>query len=175
MPLLGQYEYIIDKSHPRANADGAVYVHMIVAEQKLGRSLLPEEHVHHRDLNKLNNEPNNIMVFATNSDHVRFHLYNCNEDMLKLNSNGAYICEEQKFYCIDCGTEITRDGMRCKSCSHKHGRKVERPESNELLNILFSLNGNFTKVGKIYGITDNAIRKWCKSYGLPYKTKDYKK
>ena len=39
MSLLGQYEYIIDKTHPRANADGAVYVHMIVAEQKLGRRL----------------------------------------------------------------------------------------------------------------------------------------
>ena len=175
MSLLGQYEYIIDKSHPRANADGAVYVHMISAEHKLGRYLLPEETVHHRDLNKLNNDPSNLMIFASNSDHVRFHMFNCNEDMLKLNSNGAYICEERKFYCIDCGTEITRKAKRCNDCSHKHDRKVERPTLNELFNTLIDLNGNFTKVGEIYGITDNAVRKWCKSYGLPYKTKDYKK
>lgn len=174
MSLLGQYEYIIDKSHPRANADGAVYVHMIVAEQKLGRNLLPEEHVHHRDLNKLNNEPDNIMVFATNSDHVRFHLYNCNEDTLSLNLNGAYVCKEQKHYCIDCGVEITRKAKRCNGCSHKYDRKVERPASNELLNVLNDLRGNFTKAGKLYGVTDNAVRKWCDSYGLSRKSVDYK-
>ena len=174
MSLLGQYEYIIDKSHPRANVDGAVYVHMIVAEQKLGRNLLPEEHVHHRDLNKLNNEPDNIMVFATNGDHVRFHLYDCNEDMLSLNLNGAYICNEQKHYCVDCGVEITRKAKRCNDCSHKHDRKVERPSLNELLNTLTDLNGNFTKAGKKYGVTDNAVRKWCDSYGISRKSVDYK-
>ena len=174
MSLLGQYEYIIDKTHPRANTDGAVYVHMIVAEQKLGRHLLPEEVVHHKDLNKLNNSPDNLMIFASNGDHTRFHMYNCNEETLRVNSDGAYICEEKKFYCVDCGAEITRDGIRCKDCSRKHGRKTKRPESSELFNILIDLNGNFTKVGKLYGVTDNAVRKWCDSYGLPRKTRDYK-
>lgn len=174
MSLLGQYKYVIDKTHPRANADGAVYEHMIVAERKLGRSLLPEEHVHHRDLNKLNNDPDNIMVFATNGDHARFHLYNCNEDMLLLNSNGAYVCKEQKHYCIDCGVEITRKAKRCNDCSHKHDRKVERPTLNELFSTLIALNGNFTKAGEIYGVTDNAVRKWCDSYGISRKSIDYK-
>ena len=37
MVLLGQYKYIIDKTHPRANSEGAVYEHIIIAEEKLGR------------------------------------------------------------------------------------------------------------------------------------------
>lgn len=174
MSLRGQYEYIIDKTHPRANSEGAVYVHMIVAERKLGRALLPEEVVHHRDLNKLNNDLNNIMVFASNSDHVRFHGYGCNEDMLSLNSNGAYVCAEQKIFCIDCGAKITRYGIRCVNCASLHNRKVERPTSEELLKILFDFNGNFTKAGKKYGVSDNAVRKWCELYNIPNKSKDYK-
>lgn len=174
MSLLGQYEYILDKSHPRANADGAVYTHMIVAEQKLGRHLLPEEVVHHRDFNKLNNDPDNLMIFASNGDHSRFHMTNCNEDMLELNENWAYVCKEQKHYCIDCGIEITRYGERCKECSRKHSRKVERPTPNELFDTLNDLNGNFTKAGKLYGVADNTVRKWCDAYGLSRKTKDYK-
>ena len=27
----------------------------------------------------------------------------------------------------------------------------------------------------MYGVTDNAIRKWCKSYSLPYKASEIKK
>ena len=174
MALLGQYEYIIDKSHPRANSEGAVYVHMIVAEQKLGRPLLPEEVVHHKDKNKLNNDPNNIMVFASNNDHSRFHANGCNEDTLSLNSNGAYVCTEQKIFCVDCGVEITKDGVRCVSCARIHSRKVKRPSAEELFNILSDSQGNFTKAGKKYGVSDNAVRKWCKLYNLPSKTQDYK-
>lgn len=173
MPLRGQYEYVMNKNHQRANPAGAVYTHMLVAERKLGRSLLPEEVVHHRDLNKLNNDPDNLMIFATNGDHMRFHNCGLNEDMLSLNSDDVYVCKEQKFYCIDCGIEITRDGIRCKDCSHIHNRKVERPSNEELFNMLNINNGNFTRVAKYYGVSDNAVRKWCKSYKLPSKSKDY--
>ena len=30
----------------------------------------------------------------------------------------------------------------------------------------------FTKIAEKYGVTDNTVRKWCKSYGLPYRRKD---
>lgn len=30
----------------------------------------------------------------------------------------------------------------------------------------------FTKIGEKYGVTDNAIRKWCKAYNLPSRKKD---
>lgn len=174
MPLRGQYEYVIDKTHPRANSEGAVYVHMIVAENNLGRPLLPEEVVHHRDLNKLNNDPSNIMVFATNSDHVRFHGYGCNEDSLLLNQNGVYVCPEKEYVCIDCGVKITKYGERCVNCAKIHSRKVKRPTSDELFNLLIDSGGNFTKISKKYSVSDNAVRKWCKLYGLPNKSSDYK-
>ena len=33
---------------------------------------------------------------------------------------------------------------------------------------------SFVKIGEQYGISDNAIRKWCKLYELPYRKKDIK-
>ena len=30
----------------------------------------------------------------------------------------------------------------------------------------------FEEVGRLYGVTGNAIKKWCKSYGLPYLKPD---
>jgi hypothetical protein len=47
--------------------------HRVVAEQKLGRKLKKNEVVHHIDGNRRNNDPHNLMVFSSNSDHIRHH------------------------------------------------------------------------------------------------------
>jgi very-short-patch-repair endonuclease len=52
-------------------------------------------------------------------------------------------------------------------------RKVERPNKEELSNLL--QKSNFTAIGRSYGVSDNAVRWWCKYYGLPYRKKDIEK
>lgn len=49
------------------------HTHRIVAEQILGRPLLPGEVVHHIDGDKRNNEPSNLMVFTSQSEHAKWH------------------------------------------------------------------------------------------------------
>lgn len=49
------------------------HTHRIVAEQILGRPLKPGEVVHHIDGNKRNNNPENLMVFASQALHAQWH------------------------------------------------------------------------------------------------------
>lgn len=47
--------------------------HRVVAEQFLGRPLMPGEVVHHIDGNKRNSSINNIRVYKSQSEHAKFH------------------------------------------------------------------------------------------------------
>ena len=49
------------------------HTHRIVAEQMLGRKLLSGEVVHHIDEDKRNNDPKNLIVFASQSEHAAHH------------------------------------------------------------------------------------------------------
>lgn len=49
------------------------HTHRVVAESILGRPLRKGEVVHHIDLNKRNNKPENLIVFRTQAEHVRYH------------------------------------------------------------------------------------------------------
>lgn len=50
---------------------GRILEHRLVAEQKIGRALLPGEVVDHIDGLHLHNHPDNLRVFASNADHLK--------------------------------------------------------------------------------------------------------
>lgn len=49
-------------------------------------------------------------------------------------------------------------------CMHEAQRKVPKPSLEEIMQTLERLNNNYCAVGRYYGVTDNAVRKWIKSY-----------
>lgn len=49
------------------------YEHRVVAEMKLGRPLKKGEVVHHIDGNFRNNDPDNLMVLSSQSEHCKIH------------------------------------------------------------------------------------------------------
>ena len=59
--------------HHLSDVRGYAYEHRVVAEQKIGRRLLPGEQVHHIDGNKLNNRPDNLEVVADTAHHRLHH------------------------------------------------------------------------------------------------------
>ena len=74
--------------------------------------------------------------------------------------------------CPQCGAIITRKAQLCQDCSRKASRVVERPDAISLANEI--INSNFCAVGRKYGVSDNAVRKWCVNYGMPTKKSEIK-
>lgn len=60
-------------------------------------------------------------------------------------------CNSEQIYC----------SIKCLSFSN---RKVVRPSKEELQQLLD--NTSWTQIGKMFGVSDNAVRKWAKRYGL---------
>lgn len=60
----------------------------------------------------------------------------------------------------------------CQKCLHEKQRRTNWPTREELKKLI--REKPFLQIGKIFDVSDNAIRKWCKYYNLPYKSKDIK-
>jgi hypothetical protein len=71
------YRLLYCPDHPNVRRHTPyVLEHRLVMEKILGRYLLPEEVVHHKDKNKCNNSPENLQLFSANSEHLAEELKN---------------------------------------------------------------------------------------------------
>lgn len=168
------YIYVHMPNHHRAKSNGYVAEHIVIAEKIIGRDLKKEEVVHHEDRDRSNNSEDNLFVFATLGDHTRYH-----RNGLMIKHGDVYISPEVShkiINCVNCGIEckVLNSRNNSKYCSYKcrdeYSRKSERPSKEDLLNLIKTKS--FAEIGRIYNVSDNAIRKWCKSYDLPYRKKD---
>lgn len=78
-----------------------------------------------------------------------------------------------KYKCIDCGKPVWNKDTRCVCCARViKSQNSSKPSREELKSKI--KNTPFTQIGKEYNVTDNAVRKWCESYNLPFSSKDIK-
>lgn len=180
------YLLVHQPEHPRADKSGAykgyVYEHIVVAETKIGRFLRKAEQVHHLDFNRVNNCPENLLVLL-GSSHRQLHAW--------LDSVGYEPPESERFRYADSRRikTVMAECIRCRRCKfplsnrsskfcslecrRKRGAKfvkgtvTKRPSKKKLVRLLAKYN--WVKVGKRYGVSDNAVRKWARSYGLDPK------
>lgn len=70
----------------------------------------------------------------------------------------------------ECGTIIQQKANACSDCYHKSQRTVERPEALQLAKEI--VETSFVAAGSKYGVSDNSIKKWCKTYKIPHLKKE---
>ena len=107
-------------------------------------------------------------------ENLRWVCPNCNIQLPTTGSRNRKNVREH-FYCIDCGKEVSKNSTRCMACAAKYRiiPEEEMPVSREELKVLIRTKP-FTQIGKQFGVSDNAVRKWCDKYGLPRKVNDIK-
>ena len=126
--------------------------------------------VHHKDGDHRNNNEDNLELLCPNC-HSLTETYR-GGNLNKSTRVGREKYVSRKNYCVDCGVEIQSTSTRCHSCEGKH-RRVDKPVTREeLKNLIRTIP--FTKIGEKFGVSDNAIRKWCDGYGLPRKSTEIK-
>jgi hypothetical protein len=162
--ILNDYRVIFRPEHKSAmtsyNWNGWVYEHVFVAEQYLGRQINKEEIVHHLDGFRYNNRHQNLIVLLE-SEHIKLHEWMKN---LPLNTND--IVKPEIKTCEVCGL-ILQD-KQINTCSEKCNgltkRKCIHPTKEELEHLISICT--YVSIGKMFGVTDNAVRRWAKKYDL---------
>ena len=67
-------------------------------------------------------------------------------------------------FCPICGQKILLKSTYCSKCIPNISSS--KPPKEMLEQQLIDYKGNLTQIAKLYNLTDNAIKKWCKSYDL---------
>ena len=65
---------------------------------------------------------------------------------------------KKHYSCVTCGRSVQKNSTQCLHCAHFVLRKVKRP-SIDVLKVEIAQLG-FCGVGRKYGVSDNAVRKW---------------
>lgn len=159
--IINGYRVIYKPNHETsmksANWEGYVYEHVYLIETSLGRLLRDDEEVHHLDGNKANNRLENLIVLEK-SMHLRLHKWIEKGCLLDTSNKAPKTCKV-------CGTML--QNTQILTCSNECKSKIrvsKKPSKNILEEDIRTLS--WVAIGRKYGVSDNAVRKWARSYHL---------
>jgi hypothetical protein len=123
----------------------------------------------HHEINEKRRAEQGLPAYLTKTSQC----LNCNKTFVQTKWEQKYCTKEcyhtiHKIKCKNCNKTIIKPQDDQKYCSHEcmhfGRRKVQRPSKEELL-LLINTN-SLLGIGKMFGVSDNSVRKWCKSYGI---------
>lgn len=172
MRMLNGYRVMYRPEHPNAmsskNWKGYIYEHILIAERMMGRPLRKEEVVHHLNEDKADNRESNLLVLE-HGQHTKLH--NWLKGALGERSTSVNEVKTEKSksvrYCSICS--LTLKNSQKKYCSAKCSSigcraMKKRPSKSELKTLID--NNSWSAIGRMYGVSCNAVRKWEKIHEL---------
>lgn len=176
--IVNDYRLIFMPEHRRAvksgGCKGFVYEHIFVAEEMLQRELRETEVVHHLDNDRSNNRRENLLVIER-SQHSKLHTWlsagaPVKNGEFKISTKFKSAANSPK-YCKKCDKTLQeKQSNYCSTeCASQSKRKVVRP--NKAILEAEILQNSLVAIGKKYGVTHNAVKKWAISYGIAIKNR----
>lgn len=143
--------------------------HRYVAEQIVHRRLYHNEVVHHIDGNKKNNDINNLMIFRSNTDHLKYH----NGAKLIDMQDGTFTCEDWfvVLTCKNCGKQFQTQNTNAKFCSDKcYSDYLRIPIKLDRKTLIYKLKRHsIREIAEECNVCASTIRVWIKKYNINLK------
>lgn len=127
-------------------------------------------HLDHIDGNSFNNDVSNLRLLCPNC-HSQTETYCARNKRSRLPISPKVklikvrLSKKLDKFCIDCYQQINYKAQRCKSCAATLKVKRKFEVSKEELEKLIS-EVPMTKIGEMFGVSDNAVRKRAKKLGI---------
>ena len=107
--------------------------------------------------------------------NLRWVCPNCNQQLDTTGGKNIQHKEHNLNFCKKCGTPISKKSIHCMKCAAEERtiKELNFLSRQELKSLIRTTP--FTQIGSKYGVSDNAVRKWCDKYNLPRKSSEIKK
>lgn len=171
--IVNGYRLVYQPNNPSSIKNGKtwtgwIYEHIFVIEKELKRRLSDNEIVHHLDLDRANNRIENLLVLDR-GQHLKLHMWLDNGAPMSkdIGEHRVNSGKPKELKCCEiCGNTLQHKEKRycSKDCSSTGSRKSPRPTKEQLEEDIKTMS--FLAIGKKYSVSDNAIRKWAKSYKI---------
>ena len=145
-------------------------VHRLVAETFIPKHYSEEKlEVNHIDHDKYNNQVENLEWVTRKENMVKMgEFYNRNKEKYIT----CPLCNKKKMY-------NRKNTLKCRECYNKEKRenlldKLNQKGVNKDSLYKLLLNNSFLEVGRMFNVSDNAVRKWCDMFDIPRKASYYR-
>jgi Zn finger protein HypA/HybF involved in hydrogenase expression len=94
--------------------------------------------------------------------------------LLLNNGDRRVVYKEKRCTCSQCNNPLTdrsQDTYCSQQCFRLASRKVKRPSQEDLVRMIWSKPTS--QLAKDFGVSDKAIEKWCKAYGIEKPPRGY--
>jgi hypothetical protein len=123
---------------------------------------------------KTDHKPVTVLIFDSPDSYAQWKEEQTGLNELLENGHRSPSNKVNHENCLNCGKKLanlSQDTYCSRKCSRIASRRVERPSKEELEKLIWEIPTS--QLALRFGVSDVAIAKWCKSYGITKPQRGY--